>query len=788
MDNNVQSAFAWTDFYTEFADRLLLFKDERGKLLEIIKNAYEQLNLKYPFVEKDGSPFEDVCPFTVFGCFNKGITTENRIAIMDVLGKQIGVQKSAPQEFNGVPFLNNLKAWFFRNKDKRNDDDILNLWSLFEAGIKYADNPSEDNQKDFIENFNMVRDQPIIDWNISIGLFWIRPYSYLNLDEKNRKFLFEQEPFASRLSEIGKLKQLPKADEYLQFIEPCKEIFESPDSRIHSFPELSNNAWIYSQKSKTDNGNRKKENSSQPIIPERRERLHLNTILYGPPGTGKTYSLAKYAISIIEEISPEQVDEEIITSGYENIHKRFKKYRAEGRIDFTTFHQSYSYEDFIEGIRPVMNDDESNNELRYDIIPGIFQKFCENARQNVISSGELKNLLNDNPTVWKVSLGGAGESPLKKSCFENNCIRIGWNEDPEFVENIDPDKDHISQRSYKILFDFEQGMKKGDLVVSLYNQTTLDAVGIITGDYEYDKDLADHRRKRDVKWLFTGKTLDISKLNDNVVLTLSTVYRLHRITPRSLLDAISTYIPEDIRVQNKTQNHVFVIDEINRGNISKIFGELITLIEPEKRIGAKEETDIRLPYSRSNFGVPSNVFILGTMNTADRSIALMDTALRRRFMFIEMMPDPAILERLNNGQPLIVSGTEIDVLAMLETLNKRIQLLYDREHTLGHAYFMDLVKENSISKLADIFKNRILPLLQEYFFDDVRKIRMILGDNQTVNEAWQFINATTPEPGLFGSNSDDIPEDLSFYEINDAAFMRPEAYIKIYSQYRTRES
>ena len=246
-------------------------------------------------------------------------------------------------------------------------------------------------------------------------------------------------------------------------------------------------------------------------------------------------------------------------------------------------------------------------------------------------------------------------------------------------------------------------------------------------------------------------------------------------------------LPKDERQKffNESRpKYAIFIDEINRGNISKIFGALITLIEPSKRLGADDEIMVELPYSKEKFGVPSNLYIIGTMNTADRSIALMDTALRRRFEFVEMMPQPELLGTIKikyKDKDIDPKEIEIDFTTMLKTINERIEYLYDRDHTIGHAYFLPLKGGADISELASIFKNKILPLLQEYFYDDWEKIRLILGDNQKQDDKTQFVKVKEEKKlsDLFGGEIDDMGDKV-LYGINEGAFENPENYIGIY--------
>lgn len=322
-----------------------------------------------------------------------------------------------------------------------------------------------------------------------------------------------------------------------------------------------------------------------------------NAILYGPPGTGKTYNSAVYAEAIIKKTRLSDINPKLSCEEYKAVRRNFDADKADGRIEFVTFHQSYGYEEFIEGIKPVTGE---NGDVWYKISDGVFKSFCKRAR---LDSG---------------------------------------------------------------------------------------------------------------------------------------------------------------------RNYVFVIDEINRGNISKIFGELITLIEDSKRLGADEATTATLPYSGESFGVPDNVYILGTMNTADRSISMIDTALRRRFRFFEMLPDAELLQ----GKTIEADGKAIDLGRLLRCMNERIEYLYDREHTIGHSFFM---RVHDTEGLKNAMLGSVLPLLQEYFYDDYEKIRLVLGDNRKANADLCFVKKELCDKiDLFGGDVDVSENEV--YTVNAAAFDNPDSY------------
>ena len=746
-----EATFNWSNFYEEFATILLEYKNDRKNLISKLQNVYEEIGMKLPKMESNGEIL-DIDPFTIFGLFNKGITDDNRKHILGEIAKQFNLKNKVPFSFEGIPLVNNLRSTFFNFAEERAENDINNLWEVFESAIRYADNPTQGNKLKIESTYNNVIKQKGIQWNITMGLYWIRPNTYINLDSKNREFIIKQKILPEQfIKEVNQFKNVPNGEQYIQLCDLLLEKIKDGQYGYRDFKELSFIAY--------------ERNMSVDTVTQHNTQntdIAKNTILYGPPGTGKTYNTVMYAVAIIENKKLEEIKKE----NYTEVIDRYNKYKEDGLIEFTTFHQSYGYEEFIEGIKPVIHsDEEDETDIQYEVVPGLFKKFCDIAGKPILRKEKCDIGINESPTIWKISLEGSGENSTRTECMKNEHIRIGYDEYGREITNL-----FKGAAGRHILNYFINDMSIGDIVMSCYDCNTVDAIGVVTGEYEWHDEYAQYKRLRKVNWIAKGIKENIIKINNGSRLSNPTVYKL-RMDLSDVMEIIEKYSKNTIEVEEKKKNHVFIIDEINRGNISKIFGELITLIEPTKRIGQTEGQKVRLPYSQKLFGVPNNVYLIGTMNTADRSIATIDTALRRRFNFKEMLPDEEVLDG--------IYVEDVSIKDIFIKMNKRITVLFDREHTLGHAYFLPLKDAPTIETLANIFENSIIPLLQEYFYEDYEKIRMVLGDNQKDSEDKQFITIEENDYNdLFGDIDYDFDE-MSTYKINSFALTNIEAYRSI---------
>ena len=512
--------------------------------------------------------------------------------------------------------------------------------------------------------------------------------------------------------------------------------------------------------------------AKSPVTPQ---IAGTNLIMYGPPGTGKTYNTINHALKILGEDTNQ--DRRVL-------HELFEKYRDQGRIGFVTFHQSFSYEDFIEGIKPLSpeNSENETDQLTYDIQDGIFKIMCKRASS---SAGSKKDSVYDfdetRVRLYKMSLGGKHRWSIHEWCVENGYISMGWGGDNDYsdMKHLDtwsvfrdtfkekyPELASSKRYTIQALFIF-MNMKEGDIVLASKGNHKIDAVGKVTGGYEFmDDNPTEFCHFRKVEWLLT----DLDSPVD--------VFVKKNISQQSIYE----FAKKDIRIEHLKQilsggtetpgNYVLIIDEINRGNVANIFGEIITLIEEDKRAGNREELSVILPYSKKEFSVPPNLHIIGTMNTADRSVEALDSALRRRFKFIEKAPDPELINQPKN--------LDVDLQKLFVTLNNRIEALLDKDHCLGHSYFMTIdMADDPIEALKEVFSNKILPLLNEYFYGNPIKIGMVLGESFVEKKIYDGGNNIS-----FGKGFETALEDFereTIYIINDPMkFADTEPFKSIY--------
>ncbi len=497
----------------------------------------------------------------------------------------------------------------------------------------------------------------------------------------------------------------------------------------------------------------------------------LNQILFGPPGTGKTFHTINEAIKIAD---PEFY--KLYANDRDKLKERFKlllinpKEENNGQIAFTTFHQSFSYEDFVEGIKPV-KPEEDDKYLKYEVQEGIFKKVCRLAKDSLNS----KEIQSQNPIsmsmdeftkaqFYKMSLGNTQleeDIEIYEFCIKNNCITIGFGDQIDFTGKDERQinelgrEEKLSDDAIRSLNYFKNYLKVGNYVLISNGNYYVRAIGKVTGDYEYKESPFEinptYNHFRSVEWLMVNQEIPIKDLYYSL-LTQKTIYKLKREQIKPEFFVKEGTVSDDLKLPKNPKNFVLIADEINRGNVSSIFGELITLIEKDKRAGKDEELSVILPYSKEEFKVPHNVFIIGTMNTADRSIEALDTALRRRFSFKEMPPKPELISAVGELKDFDGIIGDVDVVRVLETINKRIEKLIDKDHKIGHSYFLNV---KNLNDLRVAFRDKVIPLLEEYFFGDYGKIGLVLGNSfirKTNNEEIDFAS--------FENYDDSIVSDL----------------------------
>ena len=816
--------FEWINFYSEFATKLLEFKNNRAELIADIQSAYSAINMKLPKLEREDSII-DIDPFTVFGLFNKGITNANRIAILESFATVFNIKSKVPNNFDGIPVLNNLKATYYGFKDDRQATDIDNLWGLYESAINLAEKDDAANREIFTKWYDTVHDQLGIRWNITMGLYWIRPYEFINLDSINRWFIVDPDnmPVDFVNSVKKKLNKVPYAAEYLAIKDACLHALKDSDYEYKNFPELSYRAWIVSKQVNQEKAEVKGKKSSKAAF--LRWFAPLIHALRDLGGSG-TPAEARAKIIENEQLSEDEINE---TRGKNNVNK------FENEVAFArNYLVNAGYIDkSVYGIWTLTEAGKSvdmTSEMASDIF------------KNVLSSSQTKKeknidaLADEDVHTVRYWLYAPGEgSCMWDEFYTSGIMAIGWGEIGDLSTFDSKDAMKIKMRevideslSYKnaahATWQFANEMKIGDIVFVKKGMHQIIGRGVVMSDYEYDDTRDDeYKNIRQVDWTHNGKwphpgqavmkTLtDITSYTDYVE-KLNSLFEDE--TEEDAEDVEKTYPPytkedflsevfmpeeeyeklsgilrikKNIIIQGapgvgKTfaakriafsmmgvkdvervmmvqfhqsysyedfimgfrpstdgfelkrgafynfckkaeidgdNDYFFIIDEINRGNLSKIFGELFMLIENDKR-----GVSLQLLYSDEKFSVPKNIYIIGMMNTADRSLAMLDYALRRRFAFFEIKPG-FTTDGFRKYRMSLENEKFDKLIACVESLNNAIsndESLGDG-FCIGHSYFCNLLPDTINDQvLSGIVEYELIPLLKEYWFDEPTKVK-----------------------------------------------------------------
>ncbi len=618
------------------------------------------------------------------------------------------------------------ESWNFDFDNNRNTEHKLYGFAQFAIPPKGYENKkyfvifrSKNKIVGFYGNAN-IQDYTDISENEKYNIIGDKSLSVLlenKIDDSSKDFLFGKQ----RVGQIG--FNYINIEQALLILDKAK-IINPTESKIDKIKE-----WLLQNTDNMDveintNTMNNETRQFQEIL-----RLKKNIILQGAPGTGKTYNTAALALSICGVTDVDLNDHKAVMERYEQL--RFDKEKnPDGQIGFCTFHQSMDYEDFVEGIKPK----SINEQIVYEIEPGIFKTMCENAK-NITTEKKSDKIDFSKTRVFKMSLGEKGKDDVEifDYCLENNVIGLGWGRDKDFSqcekrEDFKKLDDTWGATAMEI---FKQWMQVGDIVLISDGTKAVKAIARIIGNYEYHKDTPiEMYQFRKVEWLYTGDLIPISKLY-NKNLSQQSIYAFY--IPNKYgksdfnntlkVDVINDIITGKVDGE-KPKNYVLIIDEINRGNVSRIFGELITLLEADKRLGGEHPIKVTLPYSKESFGVPKNLYIIGTMNTTDRSVGNIDYAVRRRFAFATLESQRELVEQHSTEQSVRLYD------AVRRFIDKNKPEMDFEDLMVGHSYFFVKSDEHvdSDEQLEMRWQYEIKPLLNEYIKDGLLNAETIKTD------------------------------------------------------------
>ena len=689
--------FSWIAFYSELASKMREYQNNPKTLLSYFKEAYGKTNLKYPFIWH-GDEFDNIDPFTAYASFNKGIKDENKMTILKSLKESIGISAKVPEDFFGIPVLNSQSAWYASGVRKDEADKIKAIWSLFNSAIEYADKPSDKNKKEFIRVYDDGAQRFHFTWNTTMGLFWIRPMTYLNVDGKNRKKLISLvERFPADYPLIDELKTLPDGEHYLNLIEECKNCLIDT-KEFDSFPDLSYSAWE----------DRKKEQASTTAIPDDNDET-VHYWIYSP-GEG-SYLWDDFYKKSIMAIGWGEVGDLSKFKTKEDMKKKMKE----------CYGKEYSYRNAALATWQFANEMKPG-----DVI------FAKKGMHKIIGKGTVASDYYYDP---------------KLPDNYNHARQVSWTEKGEWdhpgqavmktLTDITAYTDYIEKLDALFSNDGKEDEEEKEITYPAYGEEDfLNEVFMNEDEYHTLSHLLEAKKNvilqgaPGVGKTFVAKRLAYSMMGTKDPNRVSMI-QFHQ--SYSYEDFIMGYRPSDTGFilnngpfykfckaaeEDSENDYYFIIDEINRGNLGKIFGELFMLIENDKR-----GISLQLLYSNEKFSVPKNLYIIGMMNTADRSLAMMDYALRRRFAFYEIQPafESDGFRKYQAGK----GNIKFD--RLIETI-KQLNIDIEKDETLGkgfrigHSYFCT---EDDIDDewLNSVVSYELVPLLNEYWFDEPQNVQ-----------------------------------------------------------------
>ncbi|SEI81882.1 5-methylcytosine-specific restriction enzyme B [Lachnospiraceae bacterium A10] len=710
MDNQ----FTWVQFYKEFANKLLAYKNNREELIDKVKSIYTETEINMPTLEKDNN-IVDIDPFTVFGLFNKSSMREmNRVKILSAVKKIFDVDAELPTSFESIPVLNNQNATFYYFVGDRGENDIDDLWSLFETAIQYASSPTAENRELLSQYFDLVINRKGNgNSKITMGLYWIAPNAFLNLDSRNEWYIYESGKIADEVTDsLPKVEAKISSKVYFEIVERLRDYLKSDLSDLKDFKELSFEAWKYSSEVNEKIKEQKKEKAALEqkgagLADDDVETTHY--WIYSPGDKASKwdefYERGVMGLGWCEigDYSQYSSKEEMKTAMKENIDPS-KSY-------MNAAHATWQ---FLQVMKPG------------DIV------FAKKGMHTVIAKGVVtSDYIYDTtdsvyPNVRKV-----------------NWINVGERQHPgqavmKTLTDITAYTDYVSQLNALYEDEADDVSEPDEIVYPEYSPENFLEEVYMDGE-SYDTLVELIRVKKNVILqgapgvgkTFAAKRLAYSMMgckDQNRVMMVqfhqSYTYEdfIEGFRPSSVGDGFeikkgSFYNFCKKAADDLDNEYFFIIDEINRGNLSKIFGELFMLIESDKRGNA-----LQLLYSDEKFFVPANVNIIGMMNTADRSLAMLDYALRRRFAFFEIKPgfdsDGFKKYRMNLNNEKF--NRLIECVQSLNAVIKADDSLGEG-FCIGHSYFCNL-KTITDKALSNIVEYEMVPLLKEYWYDEQTKV------------------------------------------------------------------